>query len=117
MAHPYGLDNATASYQEALHDLYVDQIDNIHPLTELVLSSVGQFAPAISTVQIHQLDDDSLLPILEVDPRAKSKGTIKTITDLIASSPSPPRCFPREIFMISVDSVARNGETDAQCIT
>ena len=53
MAHPYGLANAAASYQEALHDLYADQICDIHSLTELILPSVDQFAPAINMVQIH----------------------------------------------------------------
>lgn len=52
MAHPYELANVAASYQEALHDLYTDQIGNIHSLTELVLPSADQFAPAINMVQI-----------------------------------------------------------------
>ena len=53
MAHPYGVANIAASYQEALHDLYADQIGNIHPLTELVMPSADQFAPAVNMVQIH----------------------------------------------------------------
>ena len=118
MAHPYGLANASALYQEALHDLYADQIGDIHPLAELVLPSADQFAPAINMVQIRQLDDDSLLPILEADLGAESEGSTKTvtetITDLIANSPSLSKCFPRKIFMICADSVARDGETDAQ---
>jgi hypothetical protein len=69
-------------------------------------------------VQIHQLDDDSLLLILEADPGVESEGSTKTITktitDLITTTASPPRCFPKEIFMISTDSAARNGETDSQ---
>ena len=83
MAHPYELANAAASYQEALHDLYAYQIGNIHSLTELVLPSADQFAPAINMVQIRQLDDNSLLSIFKVDPGAESEGSTKTITETI----------------------------------
>jgi hypothetical protein len=45
-------------------------------------------------VQIRQLDDDSLLLILEEDLGAESEGStetiIETITDLIATTPSQP---------------------------
>ena len=108
-----------ASCQEALHDLYVDRIGDIHPLTELVLPRADQFAPAINMVQIHQLDDNSLLPILETDLGAESEGSTKTITktitDLIANTPSPSRSGSR-IFMISTNSAAHDGETHSQCV-
>ena len=51
MAHSYGLANTAALYQEALHDLYTDQIKNIHLLNELILPSTDQFAPAVNIVQ------------------------------------------------------------------
>jgi hypothetical protein len=68
-------------------------------------------------VHICQLDDDSLLPILEADLGAELEGSTKNITetiiDLITTTASLPRCFPKEIFMISANSAARNGETDS----
>lgn len=69
-------------------------------------------------VQIRQLDDDSLLLILEEDLGAESKGSTETITetitDLIATTPSQPRFFPEELFMISSDSATVDGETNSQ---
>jgi hypothetical protein len=48
-------------------------------------------------VQIRQLDNDSMLPILDEDPAVESEGSTKiiteTITDILADTPSPPRCF------------------------
>jgi hypothetical protein len=63
-------------------------------------------------VQIHQLDDDSILPILEEDPGAKSEGSTKTVTNILVKAPSPPRCFSGELFMISCDS-PRDGEANS----
>jgi hypothetical protein len=54
----------------------------IQPLSKPNLPITNQFAPAINMVQIRQLDEDSILPILEEDPGAESEGSTKTITDI-----------------------------------
>lgn len=68
-------------------------------------------------VLIRQLDDDSILPILEEDPRAESEGSTKTITetitDILVETPSLPRRFLRELFMVSYDSSPRDNETNS----
>jgi hypothetical protein len=43
--------NTTASYQEALQDLYADHIGDIHSLTELILPSTDQSAPTVNMVR------------------------------------------------------------------
>lgn len=91
-----------------MHDVYADQIDCIHPLSKPDRSFTDQFAPAINMVQIHQLSEDSILPIFEEEPGVESEGftktVTKTITDILTETPSPPRRFPGELFMISYDS-------------
>jgi hypothetical protein len=69
-------------------------------------------------VQIRQLDEDSLLPILEQDPATESKGSTETITetvpDLVLSSATPSKGFFGGIFMISRDSAPIDVETNEQ---
>lgn len=117
MAQPYGLPNANASYQEALQGLYADQIGDIHSLAKFALPSADQSALTINMVQICQINDNSLLPILEGNSRVELEGstktTTKTITDLILSSITPSKGFFSEIFMISNYSAAHYGETNS----
>jgi hypothetical protein len=97
-AQRYGSANAVAVYQDALRDIYADQISHVLPLSEPDLPIADQFASAINMVQIRQLDNDSILPILEEDLAVESEGCTKaitkTVTDILAETPSPPRCFP-----------------------
>jgi hypothetical protein len=46
------LANAVAVYQDALCDLYVDQIGRVHPLYKPDLPVANQYAPVINMVQI-----------------------------------------------------------------
>lgn len=69
-------------------------------------------------VQIRQLDDDSLLPILEQDLVTESEGSTrtitKTVTDPVSSSVTLPRVFFGGVFAISAYSDPVVGEIDAQ---
>lgn len=71
----------------------------------------------INTVQIQQLDEVSILPILEGDPRVESEGSTKTITvivtNILAETPSPPRCLLGELFLVSYDSPPLDRETNS----
>lgn len=109
VAHPFGITNTTTVYQEAMQDRFADQIDHIYKLTKPDLPKADQFAPAVNMVHIHQLDDDSLLPILEEHPRSESEGYIGTAD----SSTITPSHFGGEIFMVNHDSAIRDDETNS----
>jgi hypothetical protein len=49
----------------------------------ITTTNTDQFAPAINMVQIRQLDDDSILPIMEENPGAESEGSTKTVLETI----------------------------------
>ena len=83
-------------------------------LSEPDVPEANQFAPTVNIVPIHQLGEDLLLPILEVDPGAESEGSTKTITETISDTSVIPRRFPGELFMISCYSAALDGETNSQ---
>jgi hypothetical protein len=75
---PFGLTNSVAVHQNAMQQLFADQIGHIHGLTEPNLPKADQFAPTVNMVQICLLGEDSLLAILEESSESDSKGSTST---------------------------------------
>lgn len=92
-----------------MRDCFADQIGHVHRLTKPDLPKADQFAPIVNMVHIHQLDDDSLLPILEEHLGSESEGSTGTAD----SSTIIPRRFSGELFMVSHDSTIHDGETNS----
>jgi hypothetical protein len=109
-AHPFGLVNAVDVHQNAMQQLYVDQIGHIHGLTELDSPKADRFAPVVNMVQIRLLNEDSLHSILEERPVSDSEGSTSTA----ASYSIVPRRFGGELFMVSHDSVTQDGEISTE---
>lgn len=95
MVQPFGLTNTAATYQEAAMDRFANQ-----------------FAPTINMVQIQQLPNECLHTILEEGPESKSSGSTKTITETIPIYPQFSLGFGGELFLVSLDSPLRDGETN-----
>jgi hypothetical protein len=50
IAHPFGLTNSVVVHQNAMQQLFADQIGHIHGLTEPDLPKTDQFAPTVIMV-------------------------------------------------------------------
>lgn len=96
-----------------MHHLYIDHVkrDHVNDLYQINLPEDDQPAPMVNMAQICQLPDESLNTILEESPKPYSEGSIETTLNC---RPLPPG-FRGEIFHISHDSVAVDGETSEQC--
>ena len=93
-----------------MHHLFTDHTErtNVDNLYQIDFLEADYPAPMINMVQIRiDLLDDTLHTILEESPEPYSKGSTSTC-------PPFPLGFGRELFMVSHDSVAIDGETSVQ---
>jgi hypothetical protein len=63
--YPFSMVGAGSAYQDAIHHLFIDHIDNLYMID---LPEASQPAPVVNMVSIRQLPDDSLHSILEESP-------------------------------------------------
>ena len=102
----FGLVGADLIYRDALHHLFADHTKRsyINGLYQIDLPEADQLVPIVNMVQIRQLLDETLHTILEESPEPYFEGST-------SSCPPFPLGFGRELFMVSHDSVAVDGET------
>ena len=96
--------------QDAMHHLFTDHAERSHvnDLYQIDFLEADQPAPMINMVQIRtDLPDDTLHTILEESPEPYSEGSTSTCPPFLLG-------FGRELFMVSHDSVAIDGETSVQ---
>ena len=113
MPKPYsfGLVGAGPICQDAVHHLFSDHSERSHINDDyqIYFPKANQPTPMVNRVQIRtDLLDDTLHTILEESPELYSEGSTSTC-------PPFPLGFGRELFMVSHDSVAIDGETSVQC--
>ena len=90
-----------------MHHLFTDHAECSHvdDLYQIDFLEADQPMPMVNMVQIQtDLPDDMLPTILEESPEPYSEGSTSTF-------PPFPLGFGRELFMVSHDSVAVEGET------
>lgn len=93
-----------------MHHLFLDHAErnHINDLYQINFLEADQPVPMVNMVQIQtDLLDDSLHTILEESPKPYSKGSTRNY-------PPFPLGFGRELFMVSHDNVAIDGETSIQ---
>ena len=103
----FGLVGAGPICRDTVHHIFVDHAERSHvnDLYQIDFLEADQLAPMINMVQIRtDLPDDTLHTILEEIPKPYFEGSTSTCP------PFPPG-FGRELFMVSHDSVAIDGET------
>ena len=93
-----------------MHHLFANHTERSHTnnLYQINFPKADQPAPMVNMVQVQiDLPDDTLHTILEESPKPYSEGSTN-------SYPSFPLGFGRELFMVSHESVAVDGETSVQ---
>ena len=112
MPKPYsfGLVGAGSICQDAVHHFFADHAERsrVDDLYQIDFLEADQPAPMVNMVQIRtNLPDDTLQTILEESPEPYSEGSTSTC-------PPFPLGFGRELFMVSHDCIAIDGETSVQ---
>ena len=92
-----------------MHQLSTNHAERSHvnDLYKIDLPEADQPAPTVNMVQLRQLPDDTLHTILEESPEPYSEGSTNSCSSF-------PLGFGRELFMVSHDSIAVDGETSVQ---
>ena len=109
MPYPFGPVGVDLICRDTVHHLFTDHTKRRHvnDLYQIDLPETDQPAPTVNMVQLWQLPDETLTTILEESPEPYSKGST-------SSCPPFPLGFGRELFMVSHDSIAVDGETSVQ---
>ena len=107
--HCFGLVGADPICRDTVHHLFADHAERSHvnDLYQINLPEADQPMPMVNMVQIQQLSDEMLNTILEESPEPYSEGSTN-------NCPPFPLGFGRDLFMVSHDSVAVDGETSVQ---
>ena len=109
MPYPFGPVGVDPICRDTVHHLFADHTERRHvnDLYQIDLPETDQPAPMVNMVQLWQLPDETLTTILEESPEPYFKGSTN-------SCPPFPPGFGIELFMVSHNSVAVDGETSTQ---
>ena len=111
MPRPYsfGMVGADPICWDTLHHLFADhtKCSYVNDLYQIDLPKADQPTPMVNMEQIRQLSDETLHTILEESLEPYFEGST-------SSCPPFSLGFGRELFMVSHDSVAVDGETSVQ---
>jgi len=103
---PFGLANATATFQDALKGKFTDQVGDVHPLSDQI---ANQPPPVVNMLHVGRRSGASLQTILEENPDSESQGSMETIAETTTELLPLPPFRGGAIFNVSVDSPPRNG--------